>query len=68
MVLKEWRVEIGEKQQLMSGRKQEWNRRKFLMEELKVREAIPLTMRQSYRTFQSLTSILLSADICEDFW
>lgn len=29
-------MEIGEKKRLMSGRRQEWNRRKFIMEELKV--------------------------------
>lgn len=59
---------MGEKQQLMSGGRQEWNRRKFIMEELELREAIPLTMRRSCMTFPSLTGHLVSADICEDFW
>lgn len=36
MVLKEWRVERGEKKQLVSVRRHEYNRKKFMMEKLRV--------------------------------
>lgn len=50
----------------MSGRRQEQKKRKFIMGQIKVREAITITM--SCTTLLSLTSLLLSGDICEDFW
>lgn len=36
MALKEWRVEIGGKKQLVSGRREQYNIKKFIMEKLRV--------------------------------
>lgn len=57
---------INGEEHLMSGRRQEKKKRKFIMGQIKVREAITITT--SCTTLLSLTSLLLSGDICEDFW